>query len=120
MADPLTHFDLLPVRHDHGDHRRCPETLCETAQALHPEAIKIGMAALASAAEDDHAVVCVVCAPEGEAVAVIGTRRGGWATTGLRNDHVRRHGWYDDQMDGSWDPITWKSKCFLVTNGRVR
>jgi hypothetical protein len=120
MADPLALIDALPVRHDHGDHRTCPETLCETARALHPEAVKIGMAALASAPEDDHAVVCVACAPEGEAVAVVGTRRGGWAVTGLRNDHVRRHGWYDDRPEGSRDSIAWKSRCFLISNGRVR
>jgi len=120
MPDPLALFDVLPIRHDYGDHRACPERLCDIAAALHPDAIRIGMAALADAPDDDHAVVCVTCAAEGEAVAVIGTRRGGWATTGLRNDHVRRHGWYDDQPDGCWDPITWRSRCFLVHDGRVR
>jgi hypothetical protein len=116
----LALFDALPIRHEFHDHRACPASMCAVARDLHPDAIRIGMAALASAPDDDHAVVCVACASEGEAVAVIGTRRGGWAITGLRNDHVRRHGWYDDQPDGSWDPISWKSKCFLVSDGRVR
>jgi hypothetical protein len=120
MADFVALFDALPVRHDHGDHRTCPENLCETARGLHPEAIKIGMAALARAPEDDHAVVCVACAPEGAAVAVVGTRRGGWAVTGLRNDHVRRHGWYDHQPNEEWHPIIWKSRCFVISNGGVR
>ena len=49
-------FDALPIRCDYGDHRVCPESLCDIAGALHPDAMRIGMAALADAPDDDHAV----------------------------------------------------------------
>lgn len=120
MPDPLAPVDLLPIRHDYGDHRGCPESLCDVAATLHPEAIQIGMMALAAAPDDDHAVVCTKCAPDGEAVAVIGTRRGGWATTGLRNDHVRRHGLYRGGDLAAPDYTGWKSTVFLINEGRVR
>jgi hypothetical protein len=120
MPDPLALVDVLPIRHDYGDHRGCPEGLCQTAATLHPDAIRIGMAALAEAPDDDHAVVCALCAADGAAVAVIGTRRGGWATTGLRNDHVRRHGLYGDGDPAGPDYGGWKSVVFLINEGTVR
>jgi hypothetical protein len=121
MPDPLAAiFDVLPIRHDYGDHRGCPESLCDIAATLHPEAIRIGMAALADAPDDDHAVCCVLCAAEGEAVAVIATGRGGWRVTGLRNSHVRRHGLYRDSDPAGPDYTTWKSVVFLVNENRVR
>jgi hypothetical protein len=120
MPHPLALFDVLPIRHDYGDHRVCPESHCDVAAALHPAAVRIGMAALAEAPDDDHAVVCTLCAAGAEAVAVIGTGRGGWRVTALRNSHARRHGLHRDSDPVGPDYTSWKSTVFLINEGRVR